>query len=395
MAGKKNGGGGRKRRSATEVVLAGRDPSEQHGFVNTPIYRGSTVLSPTVADFQGKKQRYVYGRRGTPTTEALSGAITALEGGAGTALVSSGLSAISTALMSVLRSGDHLLIADTVYGPTRHFCDTILTGFGVEVAYYDPLIGGAIADLFRANTRAVFIESPGSLSFELQDVGAIAGEAKKRKAAVLMDNTWATPLYFRPHDHGVDLSIQAGTKYLGGHADANLGTISATAEYWPRVKETTGTLGLNPGPEDVFLMLRGLRTLAVRLDHHMASGLTVARWLEGRPEVLRVLHPALPSHPQYALWKRDFRGACGLFGVVLKPRPQEAVHAFIEGLELFGIGASWGGFESLIIPYDCTKIRTATQWNPGGPTVRLHVGLEDPDDLIEDLEAGFARLAAS
>ena len=393
MAGKRNGGG-RKRRSATEVVLAGRDPAEQHGFVNTPIYRGSTVLSPTVADFQGKKQRYVYGRRGTPTTEALSIAITELEGGAGTALVSSGLSAISTALMSVLRAGDHLLIADTVYGPTRHFCDTILTGFGVETTYYDPLIGKGIAGLFRPNTRAVFLESPGSLSFEVQDVGVIAGEAKKREAAVLMDNTWATPLYFRPHDHGVDLSIQAGTKYLGGHADANLGTISATAEYWPRVNETAGSLGLNPGPEDVFLMLRGLRTLAVRLDHHMASGLKVARWLEGRPEVLRVLHPALASHPQNVLWKRDFRGACGLFGIVLKPHPQEAVNAFIEGLELFGIGASWGGYESLIIPYDCTKIRTATKWNPGGPTVRLHVGLEDSDDLIEDLKTGLVRLAA-
>ena len=395
MAEKNNGARGRKRRVATEVVLAGRAPTEQHGFVNTPIYRGSTVLSPTVADFQGKKQRYVYGRRGTPTTEALASAITALEGSAGTALVSSGLSAISTALMSVLRAGDHLLITDTVYGPTRHFCDTILTGFGVETTYYDPLVGGGIDELFRPNTRAVFLESPGSLSFEVQDVNAIAGEAKKRRAAVLMDNTWATPLYFRPHDHGVDLSIQAGTKYLGGHADANLGTISATAEYWSRVKETTGALGLNPGPEDVFLMLRGLRTLAVRLDHHMASGLTVARWLEGRPEVLRVLHPALESHPQHAIWKRDFRGACGLFGVVLKPHPQEAINAFIEGLELFGIGASWGGFESLIIPYDCTKIRTATQWNPGGPTVRLHVGLEDPDDLIEDLEAGLARLTAS
>jgi len=394
MAGKKNGGNGRRRRPATEVVTAGRDPGEQHGFVNTPIYRGSTVLSPTVADFQGKKQRYVYGRRGTPTTEALSEAITALEGGAGTALTSSGLSAITTAIMSVVRAGDHILVADTVYGPNRHFCDTILKGFGVETSYYDPLIGGGIAALFRPNTRAVFLESPGSLSFEMQDTAAIAAEAKKRNAAVLMDNTWATPIYFRPHDHGVDLSIQAGTKYLGGHADANLGTISATADYWPRVKETAGSLGLNPGPEDVFLMLRGLRTLKVRLDHHMASGLKVARWLEGRPEVLRVLHPALESHPQHALWKRDFGGACGLFGVVLKPRPQAAVNAFIEALELFGIGASWGGYESLIIPFDCTKIRTATQWSPGGPTVRLHIGLEDPADLIEDLGNGLKRLAA-
>jgi len=393
MAGKKNGGGGRKRRPATEVVLAGRDPGEQHGFVNTPIYRGSTVLSPTVAEFQGKRQRFVYGRRGTPTTEALADAITVLEGGAGTALTSSGLSAITTAIMAIARAGDHILVADTVYGPNRHFCETMLKGYGVETTYYDPLIGGGIETMFRSNTRAVFLESPGSLSFEVQDVTLVAGAAKKRKAAVLMDNTWATPIYFRPHDHGVDLSIQAGTKYLGGHADANLGTISATAEYWPRVKETAGTLGLNPGPEDVFLMLRGLRTLKVRLDRHMESGLKVARWLEGRPEVLRVLHPALASHPQHALWKRDFSGASGLFGVVLKARPVASVNAFIEALELFGIGASWGGYESLIIPFDCTKIRTATQWSPGGPTVRLHIGLEDPDDLIEDLESGLQRLA--
>lgn len=379
---------------ATEVVLAGRNPSEQFGFVNTPIYRGSTVLSPTVADFLGKKGRYVYGRRGTPTTESLATAITQLEGGAGTALLSSGLSAITTALMATVRAGDHLLVADTVYGPTRHFCDTILSGFGVEITYYDPLAGGKIADLFRPNTRAVFLESPGSLSFEVQDVPAIAEAAHARGAAVLMDNTWATPIYLRPHDFGVDLSIQAGTKYLGGHADANLGTISATADYWPRVKETAGSLGLNPGPEDVFLMLRGLRTLAVRLERHMVSGLKIAHWLAGRPEVLRVLHPALESHPQHVLWKRDFKGACGLFSVVLKPYPAAAVSAFIETLELFGIGASWGGFESLIIPFDCKKIRTATQWNPGGPTVRLHIGLEDPDDLITDLESGLKLLAA-
>lgn len=381
-------------RTATEVVLAGRDPSEQHGFVNTPIYRGSTVLSPTVADFVGKKGRYLYGRRGTPTTDALAQAITRLEGGAGTALVSSGLSAITTALMSVVRSGDHVLVADTVYGPTRNFCDTLLSGFGAEVTYYDPLLGAKIADLFRPNTRAVFLESPGSLSFEMQDVPAIAEIARARGAAVLMDNTWATPLFFRAHDFGVDLSIQAGTKYLGGHADANLGTISATEQYWPQVKETTGSLGLNPGPEDAFLMMRGLRTLSVRLDRHMESGLKVAHWLEGRPEVLRVLHPALSSHPQHALWKRDFTGACGLFSVVLKPKPQAAVNAFIDALELFGIGASWGGYESLIIPFDCTKLRTATPWKPGGPTVRLHIGLEDPDDLIADLEQGLQRLSS-
>jgi cystathionine beta-lyase len=393
MAGQKSGGRKGDWRAATQVVLAGRDPFEQHGFVNTPIYRGSTVLSRTVADFSGKGGRFVYGRRGTPTTEALANAITSLEGGAGTTLTSSGLSAITTALMAVARAGDHVLVADTVYGPTRHFCDTMLAGYGVEIGYFDPLIAGGIRDLFKQNTRAVFAESPGSLSFEVQDIPAIADVTHKQGAALLMDNTWATPIYFRPHDFGVDLSIQSGTKYLGGHADANLGAISATADYWPKLKETTGSLGLNPGPEDVFLMSRGLRTLAVRLERHMESGLKIAHWLGDRPEVARVLHPALPSHPQHAIWRRDFKGASGLFSIVLKPYPQSAVNAFVESLALFGIGASWGGYESLAIPFDCTKVRTATQWNPGGPTVRLHIGLEDPDDLIEDLENGLSRLA--
>jgi cystathionine beta-lyase len=296
--------------------------------------------------------------------------------------------------LSIVHGGDHILVADTVYGPTRQFCDSVLARMGVEIAYYDPLVGAAIADLLRKDTRAVFLESPGSLSFEMQDIPAIADAARKHGAITLLDNTWATPLYFRPHDFGIDISIQAGTKYLGGHADANLGTISATADHWPKVRDTVGTLGLNPGPEDTFLMLRGLRTLDVRLERHMASGLKVARWLAGRPEVLRVLHPALVAHPQHAIWKRDYRGACGLFSVIFKPRPQTAVDAFIDALELFGIGASWGGYESLIIPFDCTKVRTATRWNPGGPTVRLHIGLEDPDDLIADLENGMKRLAS-
>jgi cystathionine beta-lyase len=393
MAKNKDDGRTRSRRPATEVVLAGRNPAEQHGFVNTPIYRGSTVLAPTVEQFLSKSARFVYGRRGTPTTEALANAITSLEGGADTALTSSGLSAITAALIAVTRAGDHVLVSDGVYGPNRHFCDTLLAQSGVEVQYYDPLIGGAISEQFRKNTRAVFLESPSSLSFEVQDVPAIVAAAKARRMVTLIDNTWATPIYFRPHDHGIDISIQAGTKYLGGHADANLGTISATAELWPQVHGAVGTLGINPGPEDVFLMLRGLRTLAVRLERHMESGLKVARWLADRPEVLRVLHPALESHPQHALWKRDFQGASGLFSVILNSRPQSAVNAFIEELKLFGLGASWGGFESLIIPFDCTKFRTATRWAPGGPAVRLHVGLEDPDDLIADLENGLKRLA--
>lgn len=385
----------RKLHPATEVVLAGRDPFQFEGFVNTPIYRGSTVLAPTVADYLGKSMRYVYGRRGTPTTDALAEAVSGLEGAAGTALTPSGLSAITVALMSVLKAGDHLLVTDAAYGPTRHFCDTILKNFGVETGYYDPRAGVGIASLLRPNTRAVFMESPGSLTFEMQDVPAIAKAARAHGAAVVMDNTWGTPIHFKPLQHGADISIQAGTKYLGGHADVNLGAIAATEAFWPRVRETNGSLGINPGPEDVFLSLRGLRTLAVRLERHMQSALKVARWLEGQDEVARVLYPALESHPDHAIWKRDFSGACGLFSIVLKDYPKAAVAKFVEGLELFGIGASWGGYESLAIPFDVTKLRTATQWNPGGPAVRIHIGLEDPDDLIDDLAAGLKRLSAS
>jgi cysteine-S-conjugate beta-lyase len=387
---------GRNFRVATEVVLAGRTPFAFEGFVNTPIFRGSTVLSPTVDQYLHRKGRYTYGRRGTPTTDALAGALAKLEGGAGVVLTPSGLSAITTALLAVLKTGDHLLVADSAYYPTRHFCDTALTKLGIEVSYYDPLVGEAIEKLFKSNTRAVFLESPGSLSFEIQDVPAIVRAAHAHGAAALMDNTWATPVYFKPHEFGVDLSLAAGTKYLGGHADANIGWVSANEKFFPVLKEVYGTLGLCPGPEDTFLALRGLRTLAVRLERHMASALTVARWLASRPEVLRVLHPALPGDPGHAIWKRDFSGASGLFSFVLRPHySAKAVTAFVEGLELFGIGASWGGFESLAVPFDCTKMRSATKWAPGGPAVRLHIGLEDTGDLIADLEHGLSQLAHS
>jgi len=389
---KKDGTGPRNFRIATDVVLAGRAPFKFEGFVNTPIFRGSTVLSPTVDQFLGHKGRYVYGRRGTPTTDALAEALTQLEGGAGVVLTPSGLSAITTAILSVVKTGDHVLVTDSAYNPTRNFCNTALAKLGVETTYYDPVIGSGIETLFKPNTRAVFLEAPGSLSFEMQDVPAIVAAAQKHGAATIMDNTWATPIYFRPHEFGVDLSLEAGTKYLGGHADANLGWISATEQYWPQLKDLHGTLGLCPGPEDVFLSLRGLRTLAVRLERHMTSGLKIARWLKTRPKVARVLYAALEGDPGHAIWKRDFKGASGLFSIVLKPCSPEAVAAFVEGLELFGIGASWGGFESLAIPFDCSKVRTATKWQPGGPTVRFHIGLEDPEDLIADLERGFARL---
>jgi cystathionine beta-lyase len=387
----------KSRRSATKVVTAGRDPASYHGFVNPPVYHASTVLYPSAEDFLAHRSRYQYGRRGTPTTEALELALQELEGPqcAGVSLLPSGLAAISAALFSVVRAGDHVLVTDSAYGPARNFCEQILTRLGVTTSYFDPTIGGAIADLMHPNTRVVYLESPGSLSFEMQDIGAIAKASHAKGAVVLMDNTWATPLYFRPLDHGVDLAIQAGTKYIGGHSDVMLGTVSANAATVAALKTTVRLTGLCEGPDDVYLGLRGLRTLSVRLDRHYQSGLAVARWLEGRPEVLRLLHPALPSHPGHAIWKRDFTGASGLFSLVLKPAPQKAVFAFLDTLDLFGIGASWGGYESLAIPFDCTPVRTATRWQPGGPTVRFHIGLEAVEDLIADLERGFAALAAN
>jgi cysteine-S-conjugate beta-lyase len=392
-----NGGRPPARRPDTRVVTAGRDPASYHGFVNPPVYHASTVLYPSAEDFVAHRARYQYGRRGTPTTEALELALQELEGlhCAGVALLPSGLAAISAALLSVMHAGDHLLVTDSAYGPTRNFCNQILTRLGVTVTYYDPLIGASISGLVQPNTRAVFLESPGSLSFEMQEIAAIAEAAHAKGAIVLMDNTWASPLYFRALDHGVDLSIQAGTKYIGGHSDLMLGTVSANGATAARLKSTVGSSGWCVGPDDIYLGLRGLRTLAVRLDRHYRSGLAVARWLEQRPEVLRLLHPAMQSHPGHALWKRDFTGASGLFSVVLKPAPQQAVYAFLDTLELFGIGASWGGYESLAIPFDCTAVRTATRWEPGGPTVRFHIGLEAVEDLLADLERGFAALAVA
>lgn len=379
----------------TELVLAGRDPFRHDGFVNTPIVRGSTVLSPSVADLEGHTGRYTYGRRGNPTVESLESALTRLEGGAGVVLTPSGLSAVSIALLSVLKAGDHLLMVDSAYQPTRRICDEVLTRYGIETTYYDPLIAGDIAGLIRPNTRAIFLESPGSQSFEIQDIPAIVAAASARDITTLMDNTWATPLFFRPHDFGVDVSIQAGTKYLSGHSDLNIGTISANERTFRRVLATHGDLGITVAPEDAFLASRGLRTMAIRLERHQQSALAVARWLSSRPEVRQVLHPGLPEHPGHAVWKRDFKGASGLFSIILEPVPKPGVDAFLDSLALFGLGYSWGGYESLAIPFDCSAYRTATRWNPGGPAIRLQIGLEDPADLIADLDSGFAALAAA
>jgi cysteine-S-conjugate beta-lyase len=384
-------------KAETKLAIGGRDPFAHHGYVNTPVYHASTLLYRTAEDFLARRSRYSYGRRGTPTSEALQTALQEIEGPncAGVALLPSGLGAISAALLAVLKAGDNVLVTDSAYGPTRKFCNTVLARYGVTTTYYDPCIGGGIAALMQPNTTAVFTEAPGSLSFEMQDIPAIAEAAHARGAVVLMDNTWATPLYFRALDKGVDLSIQSGTKYIGGHSDLMLGVVAANAKYWPALSDTVFNSGWCVGPDDMNMGLRGLRTMAVRLKQHHKAGVEVARWLEQRPEVLRVVHPALPSHPGHDIWKRDFTGACGLFGVVMKPAPEKAVYAFLNALTLYGIGASWGGYESLAIPFDCTHERSATKWNPGGPSVRIHIGLEDVGDLIADLERGFAALAAA
>jgi len=397
MTSKSGGGGNREHRVATRLTNGGRDPFAHHGYVNTPVYHASTKLYPTAEDYIAHRGRYQYGRRGTPTSEALETALADIEGPQceAVALLPSGLAAISAALLSVVRAGDHVLVTDGAYGPTRKFCDTILTRYGVTTSYYDPAVGAGIAALMRPNTVAVFVESPGSLSFEIQDVPAIAAAAHAQNAVVLMDNTWASPIHFRALDKGVDLSIQSGTKYIGGHSDVMLGVVASNKSAWKRLKETVFEMGLCVGPDDIFLGLRGLRTMGVRLAQHHAAGMKVARWLEARPEILRVLHPALESHPGHAIWKRDFSGACGLFSVVFKPAPVEAVYAFLNRLALFGLGASWGGFESLAIPFDCTPVRTATRWAPGGPTVRFHIGLEDVSDLMTDLNEGFSAFAAA
>lgn len=382
----------RNRSVETIVTHSGRPDPRDTPFVNTPVVRASTVLFENLAATKNPGTKYVYGRRGTPTSEALTDVLSELEGAAGTLVTPSGLAAVSIALLSVLSTGDHLLMTDSAYGPTRLFCEGVLKRYGVETTYYDPLIGADIAGLIRPNTRAVFMESPGSLTFEVQDVPAIVAAAKARGLVTLIDNTWATPVYFKPLAHGIDIALMAGTKYVVGHSDAMIGTIACAESVWAAVKRTYGDMGMFTGPDDMYLALRGLRTMPVRLARHFESALTVARWLEQRPEVARVLHPALPSDPGHAIWKRDFGGASGLFAFELQPVAHERIAAMIDGLELFGIGYSWGGFESLVTLVDLKGIRTASA-APTRPVVRLHVGLEDPADLIADLDAGFSRLA--
>ena len=388
-------------RDETKVVHAGRHPEQFEGAVNPPVYHVSTVLSPDLADWEQKKKDYAadrpgmyYGRHGTPTLNALQEAIATLEGGYRTLLFPSGLAACAGAILTCAKAGDHILISDSAYGPTRRVGTRFLKRFGITAEFYDPLIGGGIQALLRPNTSVIVVEAPGSLTFEMQDIPAIAEAAHRRGAMVVMDNTWATPLYFKPFEHGVDLSVQAATKYIVGHSDAMVGAVTATKEAWPKLRETHIDLGQTAGPDDVYLAQRGLRTMATRLRQHWESALALAEWVSRQPEVERVLYPALGTDPGHAVWKRDFLGASGLFGVVLKSVSHDAFAALIDGLELYGIGASWGGFESLVMPFDPREVRGATRWPDTGPCFRIHAGLESLDDLLADMDAGFKRLRA-
>ncbi len=377
----------------TRLAQLGRTSDVHYGFVNTPVYRGSTVLFKTLDDLEHQRARYTYGTAGTPTIESLESAWTALTGAAGTALTPSGLGAVALALLAALKHKDHLLMPDSVYQPTRSLCGHLLEKFGIETTYYDPLLGEGLAALLKPNTSTIFLESPGSQSFEVQDVPAICALAQRHGLTTIIDNTWATPLFFRAHAHGCDLTVEAGTKYLSGHSDILLGLVSANARLWPALKRTYQSMAMLPGAEDCYLALRGMRTLHIRLQEAESRGLQMAEWLGAQPEVDRVLHPALPSCPGHRLWQRDFEGSTGVFSIILRPGyGREDLARMLDQLSIFGMGYSWGGFESLIIPFDCRPYRTATTWNPGGFALRLQIGLEDLADLQADLRAGLDRL---
>ncbi len=385
----------------TTLIAAGRHPEDQFGAVNTPIYQASTITRPTLADWEAsrderyQKGKYVYGRFGTPTTGALEEAVAALEGADRAVAVSSGMAACAAAILACVKGGDHILVPDAVYFPVRNFCNAFLAPFGVETTFYDPTIGKGIASLLRDNTRLIYLEAPGSQTFEMQDVPAITAIARERGIYTAFDNTWGTPLLFRPLEHGVDFSINAATKYFVGHSDAMLGVVSVREELFKPLKDAAMFTGNGPGAHEAYLGLRGLRTMGVRLERHGRNTLRVTRWFAQQKGVHKVLYPALPDDPGHAIWRRDFDGASGLFSVMFEPFEKKAVAAFVDDLEHFLIGASFGGYESLVLPFDPSKNRTATEWRAPGPCLRFHIGLEDPDDLIADLDKGLARMRAA
>jgi cystathionine beta-lyase len=385
------------RKPSQETILThfGRHTSEQFGFVNTPVFRGSTVLFETLDDLDNHDAPYRYGRNDNPTSRAVSSLITELEGAKGTVLAPSGLAAITTALLAVLDAGDELLVTDSCYEPTRNFCTGTLKRLGIATKFYDPRIGAGIAGLITDKTKAVFVESPGSLTFEIQDLPAIVAATRERDIYVVVDNSWATPLFFRPLDHGADIVVHAGTKMFIGHSDAMFGTASANVRAWPLLAKAHRQLGMCASPDDSYLAARGLRTLAVRMKEHQARALDFAQWLERQPTVRAVYHPALPQHPDHAIWKRDFTGSGSLFSVLLEPAPRGAVEAMVNDFELFGMGYSWGGYESLCLPVHPERVRTAVNWNARGDLFRIHIGLEDIGDLKADMQAGLERYRAA
>jgi len=383
------------RSAETLLTHGGRHPERDRGYVNTPVYRGSTIVFPTLDALESTEPRFDYGRTGNPSSAAVEEVVTALEGAAGTVLAPSGLAAISLALLTVLGAGDELIVSDSAYQPTRRVSDGVLSRFGVTVRYVDPRVAGGIATMIGERTRAIFVESPGSLTFEVQDLPAIAAVAKERGIAIIVDNSWATPLYYHPLALGADLVIHAGTKMFVGHSDAMFGTVSANAKWYRQLKDTHLRLGLCASPDDCFLAARGLRTLALRMKEHSARSTALAAWLEGQPGVRRVIHPALPSHPDHALFKRDFSGAGSVFSVLLDPKPRAALAAMVDGFSLFSMGWSWGGYESLCLPITPDKARSAVPWTEPGPMLRIHTGLEGLDDLKADLAAALTRYAAA
>jgi cystathionine beta-lyase len=395
----------KKIHEATKIIHAGRNTKEQGWMVNPPIYQSSTIVFPTLKDLLYAERGYSnndlvqpyelkYGRYGTQTNFALEQAIAEIEGGYNTFVTSSGAAAINTALVAFLKQGDHMLLVDNVYSPTRGFADKFLKKLGIETTYYDPLIGADIVKLIKKNTKVIFLESPGSQTFEIQDVPAICKIAKKHNITTILDNSWASGIYFKPFEYGVDVSVMALTKYINGHSDIMMGAITIQEKHFRVMYEAFRYMAVTASPHSSYMVQRGLRTAKIRMDHCFKSALEMAKWFEARPEVEKVLYPALPSDSNHQLWKRDFSGAAGLFSIILnKKYSNESLARMLDKLNYFGMGYSWGGYESLILPFDVSAIRTATKFPYVDKTcIRINIGLEDITDLQEDLDAGFRRL---